>query len=61
MRRDSSYIFCKGDADTTVVKEVLETDGETVVVFADDTDVFCLLIHHPMEYNEKKKTYTSAV
>ena len=41
------------------MKETLETDGETVVVFSNDTDVFCLLIRHALEYKEKK-TYTSA-
>ena len=36
------------------MKEGCGTDGETAIVFVDDTDVFCLLIHHAMEYNEKK-------
>ena len=54
MERDEiKLIYCKGVADTPVVKEALETDGETVVAFADDTDVFCLLNHHAMEYNDK--------
>ena len=53
MERDGiKVLYCKEDADTTVLKEALERDGETVVVFADDTDVFCLPIHHAMEYNE---------
>ena len=54
MERDGiKVIYCKGDADTTIVKEAFETGGETVVVYADDTDVFCLLRHHAMEYKEK--------
>ena len=43
------------------MKEALETDGETVLVFADDNDVFCLLIHHAMEYNEKKNMYLNSI
>ena len=54
MERDGiKVIYCKVDGDTTTVKEALETDGETVVVVADDTDEFCLLLHHAMDSNDK--------
>ena len=46
-------VYCKGDADTTIVKEALVDDAETVVVLADDTDVFCLLLHHAGACGEK--------
>ena len=52
-----NVIYCKGDADTTILNKALETDGKTAVVFADDTDVFCLLMHHTKEYNEEKNIY----
>ena len=55
MERDGIKVtYCKGDADTTIVKEALETDGETVVLFADAYDVFFLLIHRAMEYVKNK-------
>ena len=60
-RHGIQVIYCKVDCDTTIVKQALETDGETVVVLADDTDVFCLLKHHAMEYNEKKNIYLSSM
>ena len=39
---------CVADADTTIVKIVVEYHswGKHVVINADDTDVLCILIHH---------------
>ena len=62
MDRDGrKVVYCKGDADTIIVKQALETDGETVVVIADDTYVFYLLIHRAKEYEEKKNIYLSSM
>ena len=53
-------IYYEGDADTTNVEEALETDCETVVVFSDDSEGFCLAMYHTKAYNEKE-TSTSAL
>ena len=48
-------VTCERDADTTIVKEALNTDGSAVTVIADDTDMFCLLLHHMCEERTTKK------
>ena len=47
---------CPNDADTSIVKETMETvEHSDVTVFSDDTDVLCLLVHHiekcPTDHN----------
>lgn len=38
-------VQCPSDADTTIVKVAID-DEEDVMVYSDDTDVLCLLLHH---------------
>ena len=49
------FVTCKRDADTTIVKKALNTDGSAVTVIAVDTDVFRLLLHHMCEERTTKK------
>ena len=37
---------CPSDADTTIVKVALDYEKRPVTIFADDTDISCLLLHH---------------
>ena len=40
-------VRCPSDADTTIVKVAMRYDpGTPVVIFSDDTDILCLLLHH---------------
>ena len=39
-------VLCPSDADTTIVKVALEYENRSVTIFADDTDILCLLLHH---------------
>ena len=40
-------VLCPSDADTTIVKTALDiSQSSPVTVLSDDTDVFCLLLHH---------------
>ena len=39
-------VFCPGDADTIIVKVALEYENRPVIIFADDVDILCLLLHH---------------
>ena len=50
-------VTCERDANTTIVKEELNTDGSAVTVIADDTDVFCLLPHHMREETTTKNIH----
>lgn len=38
-------VQCPSSADTTIVKVAID-DEENVMVYSDDTDVLCLLLHH---------------
>lgn len=47
LRNEFRVVECPSDADTTIVKEALDAARSSkVTVFSDDTDVFCLLLHH---------------
>ena len=47
LRSEFRVVECPSDADTTIVKEALDAARSSkVTVFSDDTDVFCLLLHH---------------
>lgn len=39
-------VLCPSDADTTIVKVALEYENRPVTIFADDTDILCLVLHH---------------
>ena len=39
-------VLCPSDTDTTIVKVPLEYENRPVTIFADDTDILCLLLHH---------------
>ena len=42
-----SVHMCPADADTTIVKEAVQLSKKApVTVYADDTDILCLLVHH---------------
>ena len=49
--------IASGDADTTIVKVALSASGskedQIITVASDDTDVFCLLIHHCDDSNSE--------
>ena len=53
--RSFKVVTCERDADTTIVKEALNADGSAVTVISDDTDVFCILLHHMCEERTTKK------
>ena len=38
--------LCPSDADATIAKVALEYENRSVAIFADDTDILCLLLHH---------------
>ena len=39
-------VLWPSDAGTSIVRTALETPSEQVTIFADDTDILCLLLHH---------------
>ena len=41
-----NVVMCSRDADTTIVKVALQIKDASALVFTDDTDNLCLLIHH---------------
>ena len=45
--RNFKVVECPSDADTTIVKEALNAAKDSsVVIYSDDTDILCLLLHH---------------
>ena len=48
-------VLCPSNANTTTVRNALEAPGEQVTILADDTDLFCLLLHHLFFSNSEKK------
>ena len=48
-------VLCPSDADTTIVKTCLQFQDKPVTVLADDTDIFCLLLHHMYHSNNKNE------
>lgn len=48
-------VLCPSNANTTTVRKALEAPGEQVTILADDTDLFCLLLHHLFFSNSEKK------
>ena len=54
-------VFCDTDADTTIVKKAICSDGESVNVLADDTDILCLLLHHTTRLDPGKNIFMSSM
>ena len=45
--RNFKVVECPSDADTSIVKEALRVaKTSSVVIYTDDTDILCLLLHH---------------
>ena len=41
-----NVVLCPSDADTTIVKVAPEYENRLVTIFADDTDILRLILHH---------------
>ena len=41
-----NVVICSRDAGTTIIKVALQIKDASALVFTDDTDNLCLLIHH---------------
>jgi 5'-3' exonuclease len=51
-------VRCPSDADTTIVKVAMRYDpGTLVVIFSDDTDILCLLLHHVNDEHESPNIF----
>ena len=54
-------VLCDTDADTTIFIKAICSDGESVDVYADDTDILCLLLHHTSCLDPGKKNFMSSM
>ena len=50
-------MLCPSDSDTTIMRTALETLSEQVTIWADDTEILCLLLHHVYFSNSKENIY----
>lgn len=50
-------MLCPSDSDTTIMRTALETLSEQVTIWADDTEILDLLLHHVYFSNSKEKIY----
>jgi hypothetical protein len=60
--RGLTVYLCHSDADTTIVKVALNlSETGPVTVFADDTDILCLLLHHYKSVDPSNKMYLTSM
>ena len=51
---------CPSDADTTIVKVAIDiAQSQNVMVYSDDTDILCLLVHHYFHLSNLQNMYLS--
>ena len=51
-------IQCPSDAGTTIIKVALNSNNDKpVTIYSDDTDIFCLLIHHSRQLPDTQDIY----
>ena len=60
--RGFTVYVCHSDADTTIVKIALNfSKTEPVTIFADDSDILCLLLHHCKSVESLHKIYLTSM